>query len=111
MISCVRLITMKEIDLENILAKYPDLIEQGLRLIERQKTVYGRRMDLLFEDINKRKLIIELKSGPILDKHIGQIMAYEGGTLSDKEQDIRIMLIGTRVPPNFRKALDYHGIA
>jgi hypothetical protein len=102
---------MKEIDVENILAKYPDLIESGLRLVGRQVTVYGRRMDLLFEDVNKRKLIVELKSGPILDKHIGQIMAYEGGVLSDKDPDIRIMLIGTRVPPNLRKALDHHGFA
>ena len=102
---------MKEIDFENILAKYPELIENGLRLVGRQVTVYGRRMDLLFEDINNRKLIVELKSGPILDKHIGQILAYEGGVLSDKAPDVRIMLIGTRVPPNLRKALDHHGIA
>jgi hypothetical protein len=102
---------MKEIDLENILAKYPELIESGLHLVGRQMTVYGRRMDLLFEDANNRKLIVELKSGPILDKHIGQIMFYEGGVLSDKDPDIRIMLIGTRVPPNIRKALDHHGIA
>ncbi len=102
---------MKEIDFENILAKYPELVENGLRLVGRQVTVYGRRMDLLFEDINNRKLIVELKSGPILDKHIGQILAYEGGVLSDKAPDVRIMLIGTRVPPNLRKALDHHGIA
>ena len=102
---------MKEIDFENILAKYPELVENGLRLVGRQVTIYGRRMDLLFEDINNRKLIVELKSGPILDKHIGQILAYEGGVLSDKTPDVRIMLIGTRVPPNLRKALDHHGIA
>ncbi len=102
---------MKEIDFENILAKYPELIENGLRLLSRQETVYGRRMDLTFKDLNDRKLIAELKSGPILDKHIGQIMAYEGGVLSEKAPDVRVMLIGTRVPPNIRKALDYHGIA
>ena len=102
---------MKEIDFENILAKYPELVENGLRLVGRQVSVYGRRMDMLFEDINSRKLIVELKSGPILDKHIGQILAYEGGVLSDKATDVRIMLIGTRVPPNLRKALDHHGIA
>ncbi len=64
---------MKGIDVENILAKYPELIESDLHLVERQVTVYGRRMDLLFEDVNKRKLIVELKSGPILDKHIGKL--------------------------------------
>src|SRR5208337_628254 len=102
---------MKERDLENILAKYPELIENGLHLLTRQETVCGRIMDLTFKDINDRRLIVELKSGPILNKHIGQIMAYEGGVLSDKAPDVRIMLIGTRVPPNIGKALDYHGIA
>ena len=46
---------------------------------------------------------------PILDKHIGQIMSYEGSVLSEKDPDVRIMLIGTRVPPNLQKALDQHG--
>jgi len=102
---------MKEIDMENIIVKYPELIEEGLKLIGRQVTVYSRRMDLYFSDSNNRKLIVELKAVPILDKHIGQIMAYEGGVLSEKEPDVRIMLVGTRVPPNLQKALDHHGIA
>ncbi len=102
---------MKEIDMEDIIVKYPELIEEGLKLIGRQVTVFGRRMDLYFSDSNNRKLIVELKAVPILDKHIGQIMSYEGSTLSEKEPDIRVMLVGTRVPPNLQKALDHHGIA
>ena len=102
---------MKESDLESILAKHPDLIEDGLILVGQQITVYGRRMDLLFEDRFKRKLIVELKAGPIKDEHIGQILAYEGMLLSADNPDIRVMLIGTRVPPNIQRYLDHHGIA
>jgi len=102
---------MKESDFESILAKYPDIIEDGLILIGRQKTIYGRRMDLLFEDRFKRQLIVELKAGPIKDEHIGQILSYEGMLLSADNPDIRVMLIGIRVPPNIKKSLDHHGVA
>lgn len=69
---------MKEQTLETILVKYPELIESGLELKGRQVSMYGRRMDLLFEDAFHRKLIIELKIGPIKDEHIGQVLSYEG---------------------------------
>lgn len=102
---------MDERTFETILAKYPELIEDGLELKGRQVSMYGRRMDLLFEDTFQRKLIIEIKAGPIKDQHIGQVMSYEGMLLSADDPSIRVMLIGTRVPPNIRRALDHHGIA
>ncbi|MCX6668843.1 MAG: endonuclease NucS [Methanothrix sp.] len=102
---------LTERDFEDILCKYPDLIEDGLALKGRQVGVYGRRMDLLFEDRSKRKLIVELKIGPIKDGHIGQIMSYEGTLLSAEDPTVRIMLIGNRVPPNIQRSLDHHGIA
>lgn len=100
-----------EKDLEDIICKYPDLIEDGLTLKGRQVTLYGRRMDMLFEDKFKRRLIIELKVGPIKDAHIGQILSYEGMLLSDDDPSIRVMLVGNRVPPNIQRSLDHHGIA
>jgi len=100
-----------EKDFEDIIAKYPELIEDGLTLKGRQVTLYGRRMDLLFEDEFKRKLIVELKIGPIKDGHIGQVLSYEGMLLSAEDPTIRVMLIGNRVPPNIRRSLDHHGIA
>lgn len=100
-----------EKDFEDIISKYPELIEEGLVLKGRQVTVYGRRMDLLFEDRFRRRLIVELKKGPIKDDHIGQVMSYEGMLLSADDPTIRIMLIGNRVPPNIQRTLDHHGIA
>jgi endonuclease NucS-like protein len=101
---------MREKDLEDILEKYPDLIEPGLKPLGRQVVIYNRRMDLLFEDQHRNKLIIELKVGPIKDEHMGQILAYEGMILSAEDPTVRVMLIGTRVPLNIQKALDHHGI-
>jgi RecB family endonuclease NucS len=100
-----------EKDFEDVLAKYPELIEIGLRLTGRQMMVHGRRLDLRFDDQSKRSLVVELKWGPVTDRHIGQVMAYEGSLLSSDSPDLRVMLIGTRVPPNIRRALEHHGIA
>lgn len=102
---------MDERTFETILAKYSELIEDGLELKGRQVTMYGRRMDLLFEDAFQRKLIVELKVGPIKDQHIGQVLSYEGMLLSADDPSIRVMLVGNRVPPNLRRSLDHHGIA
>ncbi len=98
---------MNEKTYGDIIEKYPELIEKDLKLIAREYNVYGRRIDILFEDEYKRKLIVELKVVPINDKHIGQVITYTGGFT---DQDIRIMLVSPRVPFITRRALDYHGI-
>jgi len=102
---------MNEKDFEDIVSKYPEIIEEGLELEARQLTILGRRIDLLFRDTFGRKLLIELKVGPIKDEHVGQILAYEGLILSADYPTLRIMLIANRVPPNIRRSLDHHGIA
>lgn len=102
---------IKEKDFEDILCKYSELIEPGLEFKGRQIRIYGRRMDIIFEDDFNRTLIVELKIGPIKDEHIGQILSYEGILLSQEDPTIRVMLIGNRVPPNIQKSLDHHGIA
>jgi hypothetical protein len=99
-----------ERDFEEVLAHYPEMIEEGLRLIGRQVTVCGRRIDLLFEDRFKQKLVVELKWGPIKDEHVGQIMYYQGALLSGPDP-VRTMLVGTRVPPAIQKSLDFNGLA
>jgi len=101
---------ISEKDFEDIICKYPELIEDGLIFKGKQVHVYGKIMDILLEDRFGQKLIVELKVGPIGRKHIGQVMEYEGAILSIEEPTARIMLIGNRVPPNFQRALDHHGI-
>ncbi|CAB5110363.1 hypothetical protein D3OALGA1CA_1988 [Olavius algarvensis associated proteobacterium Delta 3] len=99
-----------EKNFEDIICKYPELIENDLILKGRQVRVRGKIMDILFEDKFGQKLIVELKRGTIHRKHIGQVMEYEGSVLSVEDPTARIILIGNRVPPNFKTALDHHGI-
>ncbi|HNQ63082.1 MAG TPA: endonuclease NucS [Syntrophorhabdaceae bacterium] len=102
---------MKEKYFEDVLTKYTELVEDDLTLLGRQVTVCGRRIDLLFEDRNKRKLIVELKIGPIKDQHIGQTLSYQGMLLKSDDPTVRVMLIGNSVAQNVRTVLDHYAIA
>jgi len=100
---------MIEKQFEDILIKYPELIEDGLKLRGRQVNVKGKRVDLQFEDRHGLDLVVELKKGPIKREHIAQLMDYEGYFLSSDDPTVRVMLVGNRVPPNLRRSLDHHG--
>jgi hypothetical protein len=101
---------MYEQDFENILARYPELIEGGLSLEGRQVSIKGKYIDLLFKDKHRGRLIVELKRGTVLRKDIGQLMDYEGELLFPDDPTVRVMLIGNRVPPSFGRSLDHHGL-
>lgn len=97
-----------ERDMEEVVAKHPDLIEDGLTLLDRQVFIGLLRVDLLFRDKFGDTLVVELKRGTIKREHVGQIMEYSGTLYNNKP--VRLMLIGNRVPPSFKKSLEYHGI-
>lgn len=94
---------------ENVLQRYPELIEEGLTFFGRQINVGGKFVDLVFKDRHNQKLIIELKKGIIKREHVAQLLDYEGYFLSTDNPHIRVMLIGNRVPVNLRNSLDHHG--
>lgn len=100
---------MKESDFESILERYPELIEEGLILEGRQFALGRKHIDLLFRDRFGQRLIVELKRGTILRKHISQIFDYEGDIITPDDPNVRVMLIGNRVPQNFRRSLEHHG--
>jgi hypothetical protein len=95
---------------EDILVKYPELIEDRLKFIGRQVTHFGKRIDILFEDRFKEKLIIELKKNNLDRNALSQVMEYEGYILSEKDPSARVMIIANRIPLNLKKAMDHHGI-
>jgi hypothetical protein len=92
---------------ENVLQRYPELIEEGLMFSGRQVSLGEKFVDLLFEDGFGQKSIVELKKGIIKREHIAQLLDYEGHFLSDDNPNKRVMLIENRVPINLRKSLDH----
>ena len=95
---------------EDILVKYPELIEDKLKFVGRQVNHFGKRIDILFEDRFNEKLIIELKKDNLDRNALSQVMEYEGYILSEKDPSARVMLIANRIPLNLKKAMDHHGI-
>ncbi len=95
---------------EDILVKYPELIESNLKFIGRQVNHFGKRIDILFEDRFNEKLIIELKKDNLDRNALSQVMEYEGYILSEKDPSARVKLIANRIPLNLKKAMEHHGI-
>ncbi len=66
---------MQEHELENFLEEYPEIIEEGLQIIERQKNIGTGIIDLLCMDANKRYVIIEIKVDPS-PQAVAQVAKY-----------------------------------
>jgi Holliday junction resolvase-like predicted endonuclease len=65
-----------EKQLEDWIEKDLSLLQNGLRIVGRQITVEGGRLDLLALDPLGRWVVIELKAGVMFSDVIGQIMHY-----------------------------------
>jgi len=100
---------MDEKTFEDIICEYPELIEENLKFKGRQVVVKGKRVDVLFEDRRGQLLILEVKKGAIRRDHLAQIFDYEGEYVSPDDPNVRVMLVGNRVPENLRRSLDHHG--
>ena len=100
---------MDERTFEDIICKYPELIEVKLSFKGRQVNVGGKRLDVLLEDRHGQKLILELKKGTVRREDVSQLIDYEGYFVSSDDPNVRVMLVGNRVPENLRRSLDHHG--
>ena len=63
---------MLEKHFENVLHRYPELIEEGLKFSGRQVCVGGKYVDLLFEDRFGQKLIVD----PFVKSHAANLLEY-----------------------------------
>lgn len=97
-------------DIEEMIARHPEIIERGLTLKGRQVTFRGKRVDLILTDRFGDTLIVELKKGVIRREHIGQLAEYLGHVGEGEEGRIRIMLIGSVIPQYLRRGMERLGI-
>ncbi|MDB5266179.1 MAG: hypothetical protein JWM39_892 [Parcubacteria group bacterium] len=94
-------VSILEANLENLLVKDIEAIEDGLKLVDRQlDTREVGRLDLLCEDRNGDLVVVELKRGAAGQSIIDQTQRYMGWIMSHKaepNQKVRgIIVVGTR---------------
>ena len=96
---------MLEKDIENLIAKYPVEIfpGEGFKLLGQQVAICGRRIDILFEDKHKRKIIVEVKRGILSREASGQIAEYYGLMKSENPESICELVLCANVIPNERR--------
>lgn len=96
---------MLEKDVENLIAMYPDDIfpGQNLSLVGQQYTIEGKRIDILFEDPHKRKIIVEVKRGILTRDASGQIAEYYGLLKARASDQFHEMILCANIIPAERR--------
>jgi hypothetical protein len=105
---------MREQQLEDLLAAYPDdfFPGRGFRLLGRQTPMSGvGRFDVLFEDHQQRKWLIELKAVPLKITDTDQVMRYYE-ELRQREPGTAFIpcFVAPHIPTPVRNYLDGKGI-
>ena len=94
---------LSEKEFEDILAIHPEMIENDLKLLERQGQLENRRTDLIFVDGEDRILLTELKKDVVTIENVDQIEDYMEKLKKTVNKNIRGMLIGQIVPVDIKE--------
>ncbi|RKY41556.1 MAG: hypothetical protein DRP85_05800 [Candidatus Makaraimicrobium thalassicum] len=97
-------------NLEEILVKYPELIEPGLVSRGRHVDLYGQEVDILFEDKSGKRLAVQVLAAPIRGEHVGEMVSYQNAILTGEALDISVMLVADKVPPHLQTAFRHNGV-
>ena len=95
----------------DILCKYPELIEPGYDFHERQANLYGQEVDMLLVDVFNKRLVVYVRTAPIENEHVGEIISRRDIMLEGETEDVNVMLVADRVPKNLQTSLTHQGVA
>lgn len=93
-----------ERDIEDHLATNLELIQPGLKLVARQYSTDVGRIDLLAEDHDGTRVVIELKVGEARDSVIGQVARYVGWFSHKDGKAPRSFIVASGFPEGVRYA-------
>ena len=93
-----------ERDIEDHLIHNLEAIEKGLRFISRQSVTDVGRIDILAEDKNGSRVVIEVKVGEAKDSAVGQVARYLGWFEKLDGKPARGMLVCAGFPQGVRYA-------
>jgi len=96
-----------EIDVVNQIVRDPSIIEDGLRIIKREKPVKTGSIDLYGFDKNHIPVVIEVKRSLATISSVHQLRMYVTDIKKDrKEPKVRGILCAPRVPDMVKKLLE-----
>jgi hypothetical protein len=92
---------MLEKDIENLVAKYPEEFFSGkdVKLIGQQVKLGQYFADIIFEDDQHKKVIVEIKRGILSREAVAQLMDYYGMVkMQEPTSAIRLVLMANVIP-------------
>ncbi len=96
---------ISEQDISRMITTFPELIEDGLELIETEYEVENGRIDVVFKNKNDEHLLIEIEI-KVGDNAIGQVQRF--ATYSEKNEiprdKIRLGFVCAKIPESILKA-------
>ena len=100
-----------ESDVVNDIVKDPSLIEDGLRIVKREKPVRTGSIDLYGYDKDHVPVVIEVKRSLATISAVHQLRMYVTDIKKDrKEPKVRGILCAPRIPDMVKKLLEEHGL-
>lgn len=102
---------MNEKLMQDLLKSFPcELIEEGLKYVDREIGTGNRRLDLAFLDKRNRLLLVEVQKDSLDTKHIDRHIDFVEGFLEkNPDVDLRLMYIANRIDPLRKSFLERRG--
>lgn len=100
-----------EVDVVNQIVNDPTIIEEGLRIVKREKAVKTGSIDLYGFDREHMPVVIEVKRSLATISSVHQLRMYVNDIKKDrKEPKVRGILCAPHVPDMVKKLLEEHGL-
>ena len=99
-----------EKDMKDAIAAYPEILEDGLRIVAREYPVAGGFVDLLAEDSNGRLVVVEVKRGRASTDAVVQLKRYVEALKRNSRREVRGVLVSPSVTGKALSALGALGL-
>ena len=94
-----------EKDIENFLEANSKILGESLKLVKRQYDTPVGRIDMIFEDKNRKKIIVELKLNKIGRDAINQLRRYMNYIEKETKKEVGGILVCKGIMPAFEEEL------